>query len=104
MTAINEIARENNIKANVIYEAHKAAFLDNKLPYGATVAKKTRQEVIDALLAGELFPEIWKQIAHHSLTTYQCIGLYSLLQFSSPRAEKKFKASFVACVENLLNV
>lgn len=103
-TAINETARNNAIKAEEIYQAHKAAFINNELPYGATNRKECRQDLTDALLVGELFPEIWRQMAIHTLTPYQRIGLCSLLAFSSPAAEKKFKASFIACVENLLNV
>ena len=104
MTAINNSALENNQKAEAIYEAHKAEFLKGALPHTAPVRRfKDKAAVADALIEGELFPEIWKQVAHHVLTPYQVIGLYSLLQFSSDAAERKFKASFIACVENLLS-
>jgi len=95
---------ENHTKAETIYEAHREAFLDNKIPYTAPVRRfKDKAAVTLALRNGELFPEIWKEVANHVLTPYQTIGLYSLLQFSSFKSEQKFKASFIACVENLLN-
>lgn len=104
-TAINETARNNSILAEKIYQAHKETFLDGQMPHSFEPVKyKTREDVAAALLMGATFPAIWKEVAHHTLGTFQIIALYSLNAFSSPAAEKKFKASFIACIENLLNV
>lgn len=91
--------------AEAIYLAHLAEFHEGNLPPDAPVRKfANREAVSQALKTGQLFPEIWRQAANHVLTPYQAIGLYSLLDFSSYAVEKKFKASFVACIENLLNL
>jgi hypothetical protein len=91
--------------AEAIYDAHLVEFHNGNLPHDATARKfPSREAVAEALEAGELFPAIWRQVANHVLTPYQAIGLYSLLDFSSYAVERKFKASFIACVENLLNV
>lgn len=70
-------------------------------PKGRRFASK--QEVAAAIRNGEIIPEIWKEVAHHTLGPAQIIGMHSLLSFSSPKVEAKFKASFIACIENLLS-
>lgn len=87
-----------------IYQAHMDAFKEGKMPYQPGVRRfKSKQAVADAVRSGEIIPEIWKEVALHVLSTTQVIGLYSLLSFSSPKAEAKFKESFAACIENLLS-
>ena len=86
------------------YQNHLSALKAGNMPFQPSVRRfKSKQAVADAIRAGEIIPEIWKEVAFHALSTAQVIGLYSLLSFNSPKTEAKFKESFIACIENLLN-
>jgi len=87
--------------AEEIYQKHLSAFKEGNLPIGTQKKYRTRDEVINALQAGELFPSIWKECAFHFLGSFDMIGLYSLLAFSTPSKEAKHKKIFIALLNNL---
>ena len=86
-----------------IYNAYLCHLYSGHMPYNPQGRRfKSKEAVADALRKGEIIPEIWKEVAHHTLSPAQIIGMYSLCEFSSDRAEKKFKASFISTIENFL--
>jgi hypothetical protein len=89
------------MNAEEIYQKHLAAFKEGNLPMGQASKYRTRDEIINALKDGELFPAIWKECAFHFLGAFDMIGLYSLLSFSTPAKEAKHKKIFIALLNNL---
>ena len=62
-----------------IYDAHLTHLHEGSMPYNPQGRRfKSKEAVADALRKGEIIPEIWKEVAHHTLSPAQIIGMYSL--------------------------
>ncbi len=87
--------------AEQIYQKHAEAFKEGNLAMETVRKHRTKEAFVESLNAGELCPALWQECAFHFLGSFDMIGLYSLLSFSTAAKEAKHKKIFISVLNNL---
>lgn len=85
-----------------IYTNHLNEFKQGNITIESKNRKyKTADEFKNSLLNGEISAALFNICAQKTLGTFQLLGFYTLLDFSSIQAERKFKAGFINALNQI---